>query len=154
MRRMPPPLGGLSLRFGDDGRWLEGVVTFAQEQRRLNAADAGDARIGGLRTRAAIASYFNGTATDLGLVVNGRLTATGENLAAVQNRVLGTAASAPLYSSQPGFVVFGLRGAWRFSSNMETIAIAENLTDENYRLYGSGVDAPGANLQLRLRYSF
>ena len=156
MRRMPPPLGGFSLRWGaeEDRRWLEGVVTFAQEQRRLNPGDVSDARIGSLRTRAAIANYFNGTATDLGLVVNGTLTATGENLAAVQNRVLGTASSAPLYSSEPGFVVIGLRGGWRFSSKIEAIAIAENLTDQNYRLYGSGVDAPGVNLQVRLRYRF
>jgi outer membrane receptor protein involved in Fe transport len=156
MRRMPPPLGAVSLRWGasDDRRWIEGVVAFAQEQRRLNAGDVTDARIGGSRTRAAIASYFNGTATDLGLVVGGVLVATGENLAAVQNRVLGTAASAPLYSSQAGFVVVGLRAAWRLSPAVEAMAIGENLTDRNYRLYGSGVDAPGANLQLRLRYRF
>jgi len=156
MRRMPPPLGGLALRWSaiDERRWLEGLVTFAQEQHRLNAGDLTDARIGGTRTRAAIASYFNGTATDLGLVVNGVLVATGENLAAVQTRVLGTAISAPLFTSQPGFVVFGLRGAWRVTSKVEAMAIGENLTDRNYRLYGSGVDAPGANLQLRLRYRF
>lgn len=156
LRRMPPPLGGASLRWStaDDGRWVEGVVSFAQEQTRLNAADLGDARIGGLRTRASIASYFNGTASDLGLVVNGLLVATGENLAAVQNRVLGTAASAPLFTTQPGFVTLGLRAGWRIRSMVEVTAIGENLTDRNYRLYGSGVDAPGANLQLRVRYRF
>jgi outer membrane receptor protein involved in Fe transport len=156
MRRMPPPLGGLSLRWGalDDRRWVEGVVAVARRQRRFNAGDVSDARIGGLRTRAAIASYFNGTATDLGLVAGGVLVATGENLAAVQNRVLGTAASAPLYTSQAGFAVIGLRAGWKLSSTLEAMAIGENLTDRNYRLYGSGVDAPGVNLQLRLRYSF
>lgn len=156
MRRMPPALGGFSLRWGaiDDRRWFEGVVTFAQAQRRLNAGDVGDSRIGGLRTRGAIANYFNGTATDLGLVVNGILSATGENLAAVQNRVLGAATAAPLYTSHPGYFVVGLRGGWRFSSSVEVIAIGENLTDRNYRFYGSGVDAAGANLQMRLRYRF
>jgi hemoglobin/transferrin/lactoferrin receptor protein len=156
MRRMPPPLGGVLLHWGtvDDSRWLESVVTFAQEQRRLHPGDVTDARIGGSRTRAAIASYFNGTATDLGLVVAGVLTATGENLAAVQNRVLGTSASAPLYSAQPGFVAIGVRAKWRVSEKIEAIVIGENLTDRNYRLYGSGVDAPGANVQLRLRYRF
>jgi hemoglobin/transferrin/lactoferrin receptor protein len=156
MRRMPPPLGAVSLRWShvDNRVWAEGVVTFAQEQARFNAGDVTDARIGGSRTRAAIASYFNGTATDLGLVANGILIATGENVAAVQNRVLGTAASAPLFTSQPGFAVLGLRAGWRLSSKVEATAIGENLTDRNYRLYGSGVDAPGVNLQLRLRYRF
>jgi outer membrane receptor protein involved in Fe transport len=156
MRRMPPPLGAASLRWSaDDERWwLEGLLTFAQEQRRLNPGDITDARIGASRTRAAIANYFNGTATDLGLVVGGVLVATGENLAAVQNRVLGTAASAPLYTSQAGFAVLGLRAAWRFSPQVEAVVIGENLTDRNYRLMGSGVDAPGANVQVRLRYRF
>ncbi len=110
MRRMPPPLGGLLLHWGtvDDNRWLEGVATFAQEQHRLNPGDVTDARIGALRTRAAIAGYFNGTATDLGLVVAGRLTATGEDLAAVQNRVLGTGASAPSV-----LLTTGIRRLWR-----------------------------------------
>jgi outer membrane receptor protein involved in Fe transport len=156
MRRMPPPLGAASLRWNaaDDRWWLEGVLTFAREQRRLNPGDITDARIGALRTRAAIGNYFNGTATDLGLVAGGVLVATGENLAAVQNRVLGTAAAAPLYTSQPGFAAIGLRGAWRFSPHVEAVVIGENLTDRNYRLMGSGVDAPGANVQLRLRYRF
>jgi outer membrane receptor protein involved in Fe transport len=156
IRRMPPPLGAASLRWSaaDDRRWLEGVVAFAGAQRLLNPGDLSDDRIGGLRTRAAIANYFNGTATDLGLVAGGVLVATGETLAAVQNRVLGTAASAPLYTSQPGFVTLGLRAAWRFSPGVDAVVIGENLTDRNYRLLGSGVDAPGANLQLRLRYGF
>ena len=34
------------------------------------------------------------------------------------------------------------------------VVIGENLTDRNYRLLGSGVDAPGANMQVRLRYGF
>jgi outer membrane receptor protein involved in Fe transport len=153
---MPPPLGGVALRWisTGDGPWVEGVVSFAREQTRLNSADLSDARIGGLRTRTSIANYFNGTATDLGLVGGGVLLATGEGLAAVQSRILGEAAAAPLFTSQPGFVVIGVRAGWRVTPAVDLTAIGENLTDRNYRLYGSGVDAPGANLQLRLRYQF
>ena len=32
--------------------------------------------------------------------------------------------------------------------------IGENLTDRNYRLYGSGVDSPGINLEVKARYRF
>ena len=82
----------------------------------------------------------------MGLVRNGVLLATGETLADVQNRVLGTAASAPLYTTQPGFVVFGLRGFPPHSA-FDVAVLAENLGDVNYRIYGSGLDAPGANVR-------
>jgi outer membrane receptor protein involved in Fe transport len=156
MRRMPPPLGGVSLRWGssDDTRWVEGVISFAGEQNRLNAGDLTDARIGGSRTRAAVAGYFSGTATDLRLVSNGVLIATGETLGEVQNRVLGTAASAPLFDRHPGFAIVGVRGGWHLTPAVALTLVGDNLTDRNYRLYGSGVDAAGANVQLRLRYRF
>jgi hemoglobin/transferrin/lactoferrin receptor protein len=154
IRRMPPPMGGARVRWDGDRMWAEGVVMFAGEQTRLNSGDLSDARIGGVRTRASIATFFNGTATDLGLVVNGVLVATGENLAAVQNRVLGTANSGTLFTTGPGFATLGLRGGIRVTPQFEVTLIGENLTDRNYRFYGSGVDAPGANLQARVRYRF
>jgi hemoglobin/transferrin/lactoferrin receptor protein len=154
MRRMPPAMGGAKLRWRHEHYWAEGTVSFASEQTRFNSGDIGDARIGGLRTRASIATFFNGTATDLGLVQNGILVATGETLAEVQTRVLGSAASAPLYTSQPGFAVFGLRGGLRVARGLDVSAMLENVTDVNYRLYGSGLDAPGVNLQVRARYRF
>jgi hemoglobin/transferrin/lactoferrin receptor protein len=154
LRRMTPPMGGARLRWSGAGVWVEGAVSFARTQTRLNSGDLSDARIGGLRTRTSIANFFNGTATDLGLVSNGILVATGESLAAVQERVLGTAASAPLYTTGPGYVVYGLRAGWRLTEMLDVTAIGENLTDRNYRLYGSGLDAPGANLQLRVRFRF
>jgi outer membrane receptor protein involved in Fe transport len=154
MRRMPPPLGGAKLRWSRDRVWTEGTVTFAARQTRFNSGDIGDARIGGLRTRTSIANFFNGTATDIGLVQNGVLVATGETLAQVQARVLGSATSAPLFTSHPGFLVYGLRGGVRITRALEVSAMAENLTDVNYRLYGSGLDAPGFNVQVRARYRF
>jgi len=112
------------------------------------------ARIGATRTRTSIANYFNGTATDLGLVRNGVLVQTGETLAQVQQRVLGDATSAPLFTSAPGFVVLGARAGVRLSTHLGAIVIGENLTDRNYRLYGSGADSPGANVQFRLQAHF
>lgn len=156
LRRMPPPLGGLRLKWEPTTRgvWLEGIATFARPQTRLSAGDLSDARIGARRSRSTIASFFNGTATDLGLVRSGVLVATGEALAEVQDRVLGSASAAPLYTRTPGFFVLGARGGWRFGPRVDLTVIAENLTDRNYRLHGSGVDAPGFNLQLKTRYRF
>jgi outer membrane receptor protein involved in Fe transport len=154
IRRMSPPMGGARLRWSGDRAWVEGVMSFARAQTRLNPGDVSDARIGALRTRASIASYFNGTATDLGLVKGGVLLETGETLAEVQNRVLGTAASSSLFTEAPGFVVFGARAAFRLLPRLDVTVIGENLTDRNYRLYGSGVDSPGINLAVRTRYRF
>ena len=154
LRRMPPPLGSAGLRWSTDHVAIDGTLSFARAQTRFNPADLTDARVGGARTRASIASFFNGTATDMGLVAGGLLLQTGETLAQVQTRVLGDAASAPLYSSAPGFVVLGARMNVKLSSRVNLTAIGENLTDRNYRLYGSGADAPGVNLQLRIRATF
>ena len=154
LRRMAPPMGMAKLRWIADRIWAEGVVSFAAEQTRFNSADLTDARIGALRTRASIATFFTGGATDRGLVYNGVLTATGETLAEVQQRVLGAAASAPLYVSQPGFAAFGLRAGARVRPGLDVAMLLENLTDTNYRLYGSGIDAAGFNVQLRTRFQF
>lgn len=154
LRRMPPPMGGASLRWSDvKGRgWIEGVVSFAREQTRMNAGDLTDARIGARRTTASIATYFNGTATDLGLVQAGRLVATNETLAQVQARVLGGQSAGVMFPTSPGFVTLGLRAGWTISPDLTLTVIGENLLDRNYRLHGSGVDAPGRNIQVRFRY--
>ena len=51
---------------------------------------------------------------DLGLVKNGILQATGETLALVQNRLLGTATTGTLFEETPGFFVVGFRPACVF----------------------------------------
>ena len=153
-RRMNPPMGGAKLRWLHNRLWAEGVLTFASEQTRLNSGDITDARIGANRTRAQIATFFNGTATDRALVQNGILLETGETLAQVQTRVLGTANAAPLFTSQAGFAVVGLRGGLQLAPGFDLTLIADNIGDVNYRLYGSGLDAPGFNLQFRTRYRF
>ena len=87
-----------------DGKFFRG-----RKLRRNLRDKSGVARIGATRTAATIASYFSGTATDRGLVRDGRLVATGETLAQVQARVLGTGTVVPLFTNTPGFVVFGAR---------------------------------------------
>lgn len=154
LRRMPPPMGGLTLGWLPSGgrAWAEAVVSFARLQTRFNAGDVTDARIGARRTAAQITSYFNGTATDLGLVSAGRLLSTGESLADVQARVLAGQTSAPLFTSSPGFVTLGIRAGWTITPNVGLTVIGENLLDRNYRVHGSGVDGPGRSVQVRIRY--
>jgi hemoglobin/transferrin/lactoferrin receptor protein len=156
MRRMPPAMGGFTLKWEPEQRswWIEGVGSFARTQTRLASGDLSDARIGARRTRAQITSFFNGTATVLGLVQNGVLLETGETLPQVLTRLVGTAANSQLFTETPGFFVLGLRGGTRIGTNMDVSVLADNLTDKNYRWHGSGVDAPGFNVQARVRYRF
>jgi outer membrane receptor protein involved in Fe transport len=154
LSKMPPPLGGASVRWSPGRLWVEGTTMFALRQTRLSSSDLTDARIGATRSRTQIANYFNGTAVDLGYVSNGVLLATNETVAQVQSRVLGTASSAPMFTDMAAFVTFGARGGITLHDRVELIVIGENLADRNYRFMGSGTDAPGANLQVRLRYMF
>lgn len=155
MRRMPPPMGGARVRWSPTDRvWAEATMAFARTQTRMNAGDLTDARIGGNRTRTSIANFFNGTASDLGLVKSGILQSTGETLAQVQTRLLGTATAGTLYPNGAGWVTFGLRAGGTLTKNVSLVAIGENLADKNYRVYGSGVDAMGRNLQVRLSVKF
>ncbi|MCB9737780.1 MAG: TonB-dependent receptor [Deltaproteobacteria bacterium] len=43
----------------------------------------------------------------------------------------------------PGWADVGLRAGYRFSRNLRLDAVARNLLDQNYRVHGSGFDAPG-----------
>jgi hemoglobin/transferrin/lactoferrin receptor protein len=53
-----------------------------------------------------------------------------------------------------GYVFASLRGGWRPTRAL-TLAIAlENLTDEDYRIHGSGVNEPGRNLVFSADYRF
>ena len=155
-RRMPPGLGGATLAWQpSSGRWwVEGTMLASTKQDRLSDADIGDARIGASRTPASIAAFFNGTAVDRGLVRGGVLVATGETLAQVQARVLGTSTLLPMFTETPGFIVIGVRGGFPVGSHLDVTVIGENLGDKNHRIHGSGVDEPGINLMARLRARF
>jgi outer membrane receptor protein involved in Fe transport len=155
-RRMPPGLGGASVTWQPVGArwWVEGSMIAATSQDRLSDGDIGDARIGASRTPASIASFFNGTAVDRGLMRDGRLVSTGETLGQVQQRVLGGSTLLAMFNETPGFVVFGARAGIKLGSHVDLTFIGENLGDRNYRLHGSGVDEPGINVIARLRARF
>jgi outer membrane receptor protein involved in Fe transport len=157
----PAPDGWLRLRWAPAGRryWVEPYVHAAARQSHLSSLDLEDRRTGATRSRTSIAAFFNNGARERGLVGNGPdglggtaddvLVATGETLAAIQARVLGSASSSPLYTSVPGYVTFNVRGGYRIKAGHELLADVENLTDRNYRGISWGVDAPGFSVSLR-----
>ncbi|HIA37969.1 MAG TPA: TonB-dependent receptor [Planctomycetes bacterium] len=54
----------------------------------------------------------------------------------------------------PGFTVFGISGGMKISDNADWTLALENLTDEDYRIHGSGVNSPGFNVITAFTLSF
>lgn len=48
----------------------------------------------------------------------------------------------------PGYAVFDVRAGWRVSRDFAVSMAVENVTDEDYRIHGSGINEPGRNLVL------
>lgn len=153
---VPPLTANLTLAWHPLTRryWLEVYSTLAGRQERLSSLALSDRRIGNPRSRANIQSFFNNGARVRGLVVNNILTPTGETLAQVQNRVLGTATSAPQFTAIPGYGLIGVRGGVWLGERTELLLDLSNLADRNYRGVGWGIDGPGRNAMVKLRYRF
>jgi outer membrane receptor for ferrienterochelin and colicin len=143
-----------------DGRWsLEPYAHVAWKQPHLSSLDAGDRRTGAERSRGSIRAFFLNGATSRGWVSAGadnvlgtaddRLTATGETLAQIQDRVLGPGVNASsLFREIPGYGAIGVRAVFRTGGHQVTID-AENLTDANYRGVSWGIDAPGRGVTVK-----
>jgi outer membrane receptor protein involved in Fe transport len=154
---IPPMQGFFALRWQRSSFpfWAESYVIWADKQDRLSSLELNDQRVGAIRTRTSISSYFNNGAVARGLVQGGILLPTGETLAQVQDRVLGVGIqSAPFFSKMPGFATLNFRGGYRTSERSEIVWVLENVLDKNYRVHGSGVDGAGRNLQLSYFFRF
>ena len=152
----PPLTSNLRLRWSPGGTrfWSELYSTLADRQDRLSSLALADRRTGAARSRSNIASFFNNGARVRGLVANGILLPTNETVAQVQNRVLGTANSAPLFTAIPGYAVFGIRGGMQITERSSVAVDFSNVFDKNYRGISWGIDGPGCSLSLQYRYQF
>jgi len=54
----------------------------------------------------------------------------------------------------PGWFTLNLRGSYRITSNLAVQAGLENLLDRQYRNFASGINAPGRNLWVTIRYGY
>ena len=54
----------------------------------------------------------------------------------------------------PGYTVFTIRGGWKLSEHTTLAVAVENITDEDYRIHGSGQNEPGRNFILSLDQAF
>lgn len=163
----PLPAGFMRLRYEPAGSryWIEGYSTLASRQSRLSSLDLADRRTGATRSRSQIANFFRNGACVHGLVAPGPdgrcatgdetiLLSTGETVTQVQNRVLGTATSAPLFTYLPGYGLFNIRGGVRISESSEFDVDFENISDKSYRGPSWGIDGPGRSVNFRYRYNF
>jgi hemoglobin/transferrin/lactoferrin receptor protein len=161
----PAPNGYVMLRYARPGGrwWVQPYLRVAADQPQFSTLDLGDRRTGADRSRTSIRNFFLNGATARGWVAPGAdgawgtaddlLAVTGETLAEIQNRVLGAADNAPLFTEVEGYATIGVRGGVRLGRHQILIE-AENLTDENYRGIGWGMDAPGAGLNVRYLLRF
>ena len=175
---MPPQFGFFRLRYQPPGRsfWIEGYAKAHGRQDRLSSLDLSDRRTGGARTRDQIQNFFRRGACVRGITTPGAngqcgsaggvLTATGETLAQVQDRVLplGSVVSGvlianndttvPLFRAVPGYALFNIRGGFRVNDNVQISADIENIADKSHRAPGWGIDGPGRSLTVRMGYRF
>lgn len=177
VRRLPPQQLFLALRYQPVWRnlWLEMSGNFAGEQKRLSGGDITDERIGAARRRRDIADFFFGSlvrpfieaGTDGRFgTTDDRFAPTGETVAEIRDRVLPVGATingvtvvnddtrVALFLSNAGFTSLNVRGGLRLAERVTLNAALMNFLDRNYRIHGSGVDAPGINLVIGVRYSF
>ena len=162
----PAPQGNLRLRYDISGGliWIEPYLHGARRQSRLSTLDLDDRRSGASRSRSSIQNFFRRGATVRGLIATGpdgkfataddTLIATGETLTQIQNRLLGNAASAPLFSYLPGYLTGGIRGGINFGERHLVTVDIENINDKNYRGISWGMDAPGRSFGVRYSYRF
>ncbi|MBN1917396.1 MAG: TonB-dependent receptor [Verrucomicrobia bacterium] len=54
----------------------------------------------------------------------------------------------------PGYTVLTVRGGWEVARHFTVTAAVENVTDEEYRIHGSGQNEPGRSFVLALDYTF
>ena len=54
----------------------------------------------------------------------------------------------------PGYAVLSVRGGWRVNEHLNVVGAVENITDEEYRVHGSGQNRPGLNVILSVDVTF
>lgn len=160
VRRLPPQQGFLGVRHSRSWRqlWMEAGCAFAGPQSRLSGGDLDDERIGASRRRADIAAFFRGALVRPYLDRTGSVfTPTGETLPEILDRVLPLNAvingvrvtddntRVPMLLRTAGWLSLDLHGCLALTERLRLAAGVSNLLDRNYRIHGSGIDAPGIN---------
>ena len=54
----------------------------------------------------------------------------------------------------PGYTTYDIRGGWNITDALALSIAVENITDEDHRTHGSGVNEPGRNVILTTQFTF
>jgi hemoglobin/transferrin/lactoferrin receptor protein len=54
----------------------------------------------------------------------------------------------------PGYAVMDLRAGWTLNDHLSLIVAVDNVTNEDYRIHGSGQNSPGRSVILSANASF
>lgn len=180
IRRLPPQQGFLALRFQPVNHrwrinWFELSGNFSGPQERLSGGDLTDERIGAARRRREITDFFQGSPVRSFIApgadgafgtTDDLFRPTGETVAQIRDRVLPIGAMinsvgiiddnsrVPLYLKTAGFASLNLRGSIAISEYLSLNLALMNILDRNYRVHGSGLDAPGINFFAGIKFSF
>ena len=154
---------------------LERGVRLSHRQKRLSGGDITDARIGAARSRQDIARVFQGGLLSrwIGPGLDGTsgsaddiFLPTGESLNDVQNRlfpfgstingvtVTSDSVRVPMFTETHGWFSADVRGGISVDDNSTLYLGVSNIFDTNYRSHGTGIDAPGINAFVGLRWRF
>jgi hemoglobin/transferrin/lactoferrin receptor protein len=177
VRRLPPQQGVVAIRYQPDGRvsWIGASAQFSGAQKNLSGGDLTDERIGAARRRTDISDFFQGGLMSPFVLpgADGRrgtpddvFAPTNETVEQIRNRVLPIGATingvtivdnatrVPLYTETPAFASVSLDTGAPIRPNLHLNLSVVNLLDRNYRIHGSGVDASGINVYVRLNLSY
>ena len=176
-RRLPPQQGVVTIRYQPDGRapWVGASMLFSGAQDNLSGGDVTDERIGAARRRSDISDFFQGGRMSPFVLpgADGRrgtlddvFAPTNETAAQIRDRVLPLGATingvtivddstrVPLYTKTPAFASASLEAGVPIRRNLQLNLALVNVLDRSYRIHGSGVDAPGINVYVRVRASY
>jgi outer membrane receptor protein involved in Fe transport len=177
VRRLPPQQAFVAVRYQPGGRlaWVEVNTHVSGAQTELSGGDLTDERIGAARRRSDIIDFFQGSLVSPYILpgADGRLgtaddvfAPTNETAVQIRDRVLPLGATingvtvvddstrVPLFTATPSFVSVNLGAGVTITRNVRVNLALMNVLDRNYRIHGSGVDAPGASLFARLHVMY
>ena len=177
VRRLPPQQGFVAARYHTSGRlsWIEVSALISGAQTELSGGDITDERIGAARRRSDITDFFQGSLISAYIRPggDGRLgtaddvfAPTNETVAQIRDRVLPLGATingvtvlndgarVPLYLTTPAFVSLNLGAGVVITPKIRLDLALMNALDRNYRVHGSGVDAPGISAFARFNVRF
>jgi hemoglobin/transferrin/lactoferrin receptor protein len=156
IRRLPPAHGMAALEHTRTRFWWRAYLLFAGPQNRLSGGDLDDERIGASRSRSDIAAVFE-SARLSPFIRQGVFVPTGETLRQIQDRVLPGVADSTrvaLYQKTAGWLTCNLHGGYSLTERVSVTGGVFNMLDRNYRVHGSGLDAPGVSAFLGLRFRY